>query len=214
VQGRLSSAAPERRFSADVSRIRVIGREEPTNSEQAQYNFLVLSLTSPRKVPLFVNIIWFPKNTQAGGCDEKVDLSCGHAFRVLQPLNDSQREVVVAMISIAPCDSLVIAHGILLSLFQFPRRLTPDFSGPPGTGKTTTIAAAASIWVDYRSPCWIVAQSNVGVKNIAEKLFQKGVKFKLIVSKDFHFEWYVSIFMLLQSSVPTRTQARTPVRWY
>ncbi|KAH9976258.1 P-loop containing nucleoside triphosphate hydrolase protein [Lactifluus volemus] len=178
VQGRLSLAAPKRPISADVSRIRVIGREEPTNSELAKYYFLVLSLTSPRKVPLFVNIIWSPKNNRAGGCDEEVDLSCGHAFRVLQPLNDSQKEVVAAMVSTAPCDSLVIAHG-----------------------KTTTIAAAASIWVDYKSPCWIVAQSNVGVKNIAEKLFQKGVKFKLIVSKDFLFEWHEHLYKGIEKTL-------------
>jgi hypothetical protein len=29
----------------------------------------------------------------------------------------------------------------------------------------------------------------VGVKNIAEKLFEKGVDFRLIVSQEFYFEW-------------------------
>jgi hypothetical protein len=61
--------------------------------------------------------------------------------------------------------------------------------GPPGTGKTTTIAAAAALWVSDKHPCWIIAQSNVGVKNIAEKLFEKKVNFKLIVSQEFLFEW-------------------------
>ncbi len=64
-----------------------------------------------------------------------------------------------------------------------------NFTGPPGTGKTTTIAAAAATWVDRKVPCWMIAQSNVGVKNIAETLFKRGVKFKLLVSKDFIFEW-------------------------
>jgi hypothetical protein len=36
---------------------------------------------------------------------------------------------------------------------------------------------------------WIVAQSNVAVKNIAEKLVKVGVDFRLLVSKEFHFEW-------------------------
>jgi len=62
-------------------------------------------------------------------------------------------------------------------------------AGPPGTGKTTTIAAAAAIWVSRKLPCWIIAQSNVGVKNIAEKLFQKDVDFRLVVSQEFYFEW-------------------------
>ena len=39
---------------------------------------------------------------------------------------------------------------------------------------------------------WVVAQSNVAVKNVAEKLVDSGfVDFKLLVSKDFHFDWWV-----------------------
>jgi regulator of nonsense transcripts 1 len=39
---------------------------------------------------------------------------------------------------------------------------------------------------------WLVAQSNVAVKNIAEKLDKVGFRdFKLLVSKDFHYDWYV-----------------------
>ena len=64
-------------------------------------------------------------------------------------------------------------------------------SGPPGTGKTTTIAAASRIWDLCDFPVWIVAHSNVAVKNIAETLFKKKVDFKLIVSKEFYVEWYV-----------------------
>ena len=37
---------------------------------------------------------------------------------------------------------------------------------------------------------WLVAQSNVAVKNIAEKLASSDfVEFKILVSKDFHFDW-------------------------
>ena len=39
---------------------------------------------------------------------------------------------------------------------------------------------------------WIIAQSNVAVKNVAEKLAESGfLDFKLLVSEDFHFDWYV-----------------------
>jgi Rad3-related DNA helicase len=62
--------------------------------------------------------------------------------------------------------------------------------GPPGTGKTTTIVAAAEIWAQDGIPTWIVAQSNVAVKNIAEKLYKRDVRFTILVSKEFHFEWY------------------------
>jgi hypothetical protein len=67
--------------------------------------------------------------------------------------------------------------------------LVDNYTGPPGTGKTTTIAAAAATWADRRAPCWEIAQSNVGVKNIAETRFRRGVKFRLLVFKDFIVEW-------------------------
>lgn len=37
---------------------------------------------------------------------------------------------------------------------------------------------------------WVVAQSNVAVKNIAEKLYSCGFKeFRLLVSGEFIFDW-------------------------
>ncbi|KAI0251231.1 P-loop containing nucleoside triphosphate hydrolase protein [Lactifluus subvellereus] len=149
-----------------VTHIRVTGREERTNAEEARYRFLRSSLNNIRNIPSFAKIIWFPRMND-----------------VLRFLNDSQREVATAMLSISPRDSLVIAHG------------------PPGTGKTTTIAAAAATWVDRKLPSWIIAQSNVGVKNIAEKLFEKKVKFKLIVSKDFLFEWHEELYSGIEDVV-------------
>ena len=64
-----------------------------------------------------------------------------------------------------------------------------DTLGPPGTGKTRTIGAAAAIWDEQRRPAWIVAHSNVAVLNIAETLYKREVDFKLLVSREFHFEW-------------------------
>jgi len=72
--------------------------------------------------------------------------------------------------------------------------LPSNDTGPPGTGKTTTIAAAAATWVDRGVPCWIIAQSNVGVKNIAQTLVKRRVKFKLLVSKEFIFEWHEELY--------------------
>jgi hypothetical protein len=60
-----------------------------------------------------------------------------------------------------------------------------------GTGKTTTIAAAVQIWESLRHSVWVVAQSNVATKNLAESLSKRGIKFKIIVSKEFYHEWYV-----------------------
>jgi hypothetical protein len=172
----------------------VIGREERTNSEQVQYRFLLSALTgASASTPLFVNRIWFPwaENAQGTEYDKKIYLSCDHGSQILEKLNHSQREIIGAMLSPAPQDSLVIAHGIVIPFLIVgnSRQCRPDYTGPPGTGKTTTIAAAAAIWVSRKLPCWIIAQSNVGVKNIAETLFKRGVDFRLIVSQEFLFEW-------------------------
>ena len=58
--------------------------------------------------------------------------------------------------------------------------------GMPGTGKTTVIAAAVQNLV--RTPgrtIWLVAQSNVAIKNVAEKLADIGFwDFRILVSKE------------------------------
>jgi regulator of nonsense transcripts 1 len=170
----------------------VIGREELTNSEQAQYHFLRFSFTDARRTPPFVTAIWSPgKAQEIEHHDDEIHLSSDHASKILEKLNNSQREIVGAMLSSAPQDSLVIAHGIVIpsSIIGHSHRRCRYRTGPPGTGKTTTIAAAAAIWASHRLPCWIIAHSNVGVKNIAEKLFEKEVDFRLIVSQEFLFEW-------------------------
>lgn len=66
------------------------------------------------------------------------------------------------------------------------------YLGPPGTGKTKTISAAAQYWDEERCPVWVVAQSNVGVKNIALSFAKLKIDFKLIVSKEFFVEWWVA----------------------
>jgi hypothetical protein len=88
----------------------VIGREEQTHSEQAQYHFLRSSLTASHNTPPFITAIWFPVDAQ--GIDDGIYSSSSHAAQILEKLNNSQREIVRAMLSTAPQDSLVIAHGI------------------------------------------------------------------------------------------------------
>ncbi|OJA13623.1 hypothetical protein AZE42_03977 [Rhizopogon vesiculosus] len=71
--------------------------------------------------------------------------------------------------------------------------------GPPGTGKTTVIAASVMSIIQYddtqKRTIWLVAQSNVAVKNIAEKLDKVGFRdFKLLVSMDFHFDWHEHLY--------------------
>jgi hypothetical protein len=55
------------------------------------------------------------------------------------------------------------------------------------------IAAAVMSLIahDHERTVWIVAQSNVAVKNVAEKLASCAFHdYRLLVSKDFHFDWY------------------------
>lgn len=79
--------------------------------------------------------------------------------------------------------------------------------GPPGTGKTSVIAACVQALRSQNRNIWLVAQSNVAVKvcrsielrqlpelmppqNIAEKLAQVNFwDFKILVSHEFHFDW-------------------------
>ena len=119
-KGRQSSARTAQPLKGDVAHIRVIGREERTNAEQLQYRFLLSALAGAgaSSTPLFVNRIWFPRadNTQGTGYDKNIHFSCDHESQTLQKLNNSQREIVGAMLSSAPQDSLVIAHGIVIPL--------------------------------------------------------------------------------------------------
>lgn len=93
------------------------------------------------------------------------------------PLNSSQRSAVSHMLSFSPDDHITLIHG------------------PPGTGKTTVIASYVDTAIrSGQSGIWLLAQSNVAVKNIAEKLVKFGFPhFKLLVSQGFHHDWCVTI---------------------
>ncbi|KAI0712807.1 P-loop containing nucleoside triphosphate hydrolase protein [Cerioporus squamosus] len=165
-----------------VEKVRIIGREEATNAERSRDDYVLSVLqglsfldTSP-----FVQMLWFElsKNVASMVLPSLIPQE-GHtqASKVptaFEKLNSSQRKVAMAMTSyVRP---LVVAHG------------------PPGTGKTSTIAAALEHWQSSRQPAWVVAHSNVGVQNIAESLYKREIDFKLVVSKEFHFEWHEHLY--------------------
>ncbi|KAF8994635.1 P-loop containing nucleoside triphosphate hydrolase protein [Cyathus striatus] len=169
-------------FSGTAESVRVVGRQEPTNSERAQSELLLLLLRGEKdlRTSFFTRTLWFPKWK---GIKYNRDADCGYFGNVLLSnihLNPSQWCAAEAMISGTP---LVVTHG------------------PPGTGKTTTIAAAAKVWDTCKQPAWIVAHSNVAVKNIAESLFKKGVKFILLVSKEFYEEWHEHLYVGVESNL-------------
>ncbi|KAI0090550.1 P-loop containing nucleoside triphosphate hydrolase protein [Irpex rosettiformis] len=167
-------------YRSDIKRVVVHGREELTCSENAREEFVLLILQGDIKLTnqLFINLVWFPSGNSA------------RAERPRQPpttaafmkLNESQKEVAAAMIS--PSHPIVIAHG------------------PPGTGKTSTIAAATDYWITQGESAWIIAQSNVGVKNIARSFVDKGITdFKIIVSKEFYVEWHEHLYVEIQENL-------------
>ncbi|OAX30792.1 P-loop containing nucleoside triphosphate hydrolase protein, partial [Rhizopogon vinicolor AM-OR11-026] len=102
-------------------------------------------------------------------------------------LNDSQDLAVKRILSGADKDRVLLIHG------------------PPGTGKTTVIAASVLSIIKYGSrkrTIWLVAHSNVAVKNIAEKLDKVEFReFKLLVSVDFHFDWHEHLYTRLEHCV-------------
>ncbi|KAI0264462.1 P-loop containing nucleoside triphosphate hydrolase protein [Gloeopeniophorella convolvens] len=81
--------------------------------------------------------------------------------------------------------------------------------GPPGTGKTTVIATYVLSAIEAEQKgIWLMAQSNVAVKNIAEKLAKLNFyNFKLLVSKDFHFECTQVILCTLSMISSKRLQS-------
>ncbi|KAI0042713.1 P-loop containing nucleoside triphosphate hydrolase protein [Auriscalpium vulgare] len=159
---------------ARIEEVTVLGREEATSSERARDVLLRRLLQGDFKLQdsNFICRIWDP-STQVPNAPTLPTLA---APLSRQGLNNSQYRVVNAMLSSHPRDSLVIVHG------------------PPGTGKTTTIARAAREWVAQGESVWITAQKNVAVKNIATSLVKLGVDFRLLVSPEFYYGWHEHLY--------------------
>ncbi|KAG7451242.1 P-loop containing nucleoside triphosphate hydrolase protein [Guyanagaster necrorhizus] len=102
-------------------------------------------------------------------------------------LNESQQQALNHMLSSYP-----------ITLIQ----------GPPGTGKTSVIATFVHCALaEGKSGIWLIAQSNVAVKNIAEKLLQTNfMDWKLLVSEDFHNDWHDDLYTKIQQHVILSTQ--------
>lgn len=186
-----------------------IGQDHHTKAEAQRAATVLHILQSPRPEVLisqspWVRNIWFPSDHSDGLLDWPEDWSISpptlHGASphesvdppsesdvnlVRHELNCSQQEAVNTMLS------TINAHRITI------------IQGPPGTGKTSVIAAFVSFAIQAGyDGLWLVAQSNVAVKNIAEKLMDIGfLGWKLLVSKDFHFEWFVTILCYPQFSL-------------
>ncbi|KAJ7678919.1 hypothetical protein DFH06DRAFT_975177 [Mycena polygramma] len=154
----------------DSIRVTTVGREGPNRAEVQREDIVrnVLQHKSALLKQPFFTALWVARDepdwTKTPRTEHEVELYFPHAA-----LNPSQRAAVRAILSNEDIDRITLVQG------------------PPGTGKTTVIAAAVVSIVscahDIERTVWVVAQSNVAVKNIAEKLAGVDCEFTLVVSK-------------------------------
>ncbi|KAJ7274279.1 P-loop containing nucleoside triphosphate hydrolase protein [Mycena haematopus] len=162
-----------------ITRVTTIGREPLTSAEAQCADIILRALkkTSAIADKPFFQAIWLPQETPTWST--AVPFAHAVPIRFSRELNDSQKMAVSAIVS-----------NDRINVIQ----------GPPGSGKTTVIAAvvasisSSGIRAQDKS-IWLIAQSNVAVKNIAEKLASVDfLDFKLIVSKEFHFDWHEHLY--------------------
>jgi hypothetical protein len=161
-----------------VTSITSLGRDLPTMAE-ADRSLSILHILQGL-LPLldnhWIKAIWLPSDS----VDWPESLSPSSSSLPIEivehpdaPLNSSQHSAITNMLSFSPENRITLVQG------------------PPGTGKTTVIATyVVDVIRAGQGGIWLVAQSNVAVKNIAEKLAKFDFwAFKLIVSEGFHYEW-------------------------
>jgi hypothetical protein len=178
------------------------GKGEATTLDHQRSNLILFALQGKASIltnPLLKQI-WFPDQCEPRNISLPAPELYGEEWK---KLNRSQLKAVREMLKESPDPRIVLVHG------------------PPGTGKTSVIAAmtqslllsgdtkpndeeeihpvpdldgsdSESDFIKDGPTVWIIAQSNVAVKNVAEKLVKIGIQeFKLIVSSDFHIDWYL-----------------------
>lgn len=184
-----------------ITSLTTIGRDDPTAAE-AQRTAYVLQVLQGKVDMLdenpWVQNVWLtsgPLTWPDGFFVDSAPLEPLTAESLSRPLNESQLMAVNHMLSRSKEDCITIIQGddAFFNGKKQPRSDCHSQTGPPGTGKTSVIAAYVDAAIrEGQRGIWVVAQSNVAVKNIAEKLADSGfLPWRLLVSKDFIFEWSV-----------------------
>lgn len=163
----------------------VIGLHTDTHdiplSEQKKLDTLLKQLQGVVQIfdSPFIQTIWPGNDPEVTWPDSLTTVTTTPPILTDLPLNPSQQEAIHHM--------LTLDNNHRFSIIQ----------GPPGTGKTAVIAAfTASSVAAGRSGIWLIAQSNVAVRNIAEKLDKIGFEpWRLLVSHDFHYDWFGIILL-------------------
>ncbi|KIK41898.1 hypothetical protein CY34DRAFT_178839 [Suillus luteus UH-Slu-Lm8-n1] len=170
--------------SGKVLSVTTVGKEDLTAAESDREDVVLKALQGTITLtehPFFCSI-WAPSlNIPWPPLDAP---TASFVYYPTGQLNHSQYTAVERIISQANRDRVLLIQG------------------PPGTGKTTVIAASVNSMINtgpMERTVWLVAQSNVAVKNIAEKLDKVGFRdFKLLVSKDFHYDWHEHLYERLE----------------
>ncbi|RPD74791.1 P-loop containing nucleoside triphosphate hydrolase protein [Lentinus tigrinus ALCF2SS1-7] len=170
------------------------GRDRPTLADRARSNTVLHALQRRHDIfdNAFLRYIFNP---------DSPDFEWPESFPVVdtipdivttRPLNDSQQRAVEHMLMHTDDTRLTIIRG------------------PPGTGKTTVIAAfVCSAVAAGANGIWLMAQSNIAVKNIAEKLAAVGFyNWRLLVSSDFHYDWHEHLYQDLTKNIITSLEFR------
>ncbi|KAI6102418.1 hypothetical protein EDD17DRAFT_1467016 [Pisolithus thermaeus] len=163
-----------------VESVTTFGKPHLTSAEAYRENVVLAILQGDSTLlsHAFVKAIWFPKHliwwSPSKHPEFKIPIRCANL-----KVNPSQGRAIEKILSSSDADRVVLIQG------------------PPGTGKTTVITAAVTSIISFPAArsrtVWIAAQSNVAVKNIAEKFAKINFyDFALLVSKEFHFDWCVS----------------------
>ncbi|KAF4614778.1 hypothetical protein D9613_003277 [Agrocybe pediades] len=172
-----------------IKMVETVGKEAPTLAEQWKTTILLDALRNPTSLinNPFINALWFPETRVSWAAIPRTKQCPALYFPSERKLNVSQERAVQAILSNKNDHRVLLVHG------------------PPGTGKTTVIAASVTSTMQLpggKSTLWLTAQSNVAVKNIAEKLATIGFfDFKILVSKDFHFDWHEHLYQKLEERV-------------
>ncbi|KAI9461665.1 hypothetical protein BJY52DRAFT_191843 [Lactarius psammicola] len=188
VRGRTAHIDTEHNMEGKViASITSIGRDLPTRAESDRS--LVLLRVLQGSLPLFDNnwmkAIWLPSDSVIWP-ESFSSSSSSPPIEIVEhpdaPLNSSQHLALTNMLSFSLDNCITLVQG------------------PPGTGKTTVIATYVvdAIRAGQRG-IWLMAQSNVAVKNIAEKLAKFDFfGFKLLVSQGFHYDWHEHLYKKIE----------------
>ncbi|KAF8317738.1 P-loop containing nucleoside triphosphate hydrolase protein [Clavulina sp. PMI_390] len=151
------------------------------------------------KVPI-IQIVWDPPAVSTPSTNNRSYPTTSHrraAQKVTSRLNPSQARAVTAF-----CHPLNPTYK---------KPLVQVVQGPPGSGKTTMIASMVQwLYEQTKEPTYLITQSNVAVKNIAEKLENVGfINYKLIVSMDFKRDWHDHLYERIKARVIESSELRT-----